>query len=232
VAGLKEPPIERTGQGYLGAIARGQIVHDVLEGLQEDADVDALLETAIGKWDDSAAPPDSAMGRDLREMLGQEIRLVSEHPDYRNVAENPTRRREMPFVHLAGADRHLQGLFDLAACESDGLVLLDVKTAQGDVAHAAEVASRYDLQRSAYVTAAESIGGMPVSRFAFQFSRAEAQISTPVGPAEREQARQQVEEVFAAIEAGDAGLTAYPKECGYCGFKRAGWCPGVNDKAE
>ena len=208
VVGLKEPPIERTGQGYLGAIARGQIVHDVLEGLQEDADFDALLEAAIGKWDDSAAPPDSAAGRDLREMLREEIRLVADHPDYRTVAENPTNRRELPFVHLVGADRHLQGMFDLAACESDGLVLLDVKTAQGDAAHAAEVAGRYDLQRSAYVTAAESIGGIPVSRFAFQFSRAETQISTPVGPAEREQARRQVEEAFAAIDAGAAGLTA------------------------
>lgn len=230
VAGLKEPPVERTGQGYLGAVARGQIVHDVLEGLQEDADVDALLEAAIGRWDESAAPPDSVVGRDLREMLREEIRLVAEHPDYRTVAENPTNRRELPFVHLMGPDRHIQGMFDLAAREGDGLVLLDVKTARGDAAHAAEVARHYDIQRSAYVTAAESIGRMPVTRFAFQFSRAETQISTPIGDEQRAAAQRQVQEALAAIDTGAAGLTAHPKECGYCGFKAAGWCPGINDE--
>ena len=198
--------------------------------MQEDADTDALLEAAIGRWDDSAAPPDSAAGRDLREMLREEIRLVAEQAEYRAVAENPTSRRELPFVHLVGADRQVEGMIDLAAREADGLVLLDVKTTQGDAAAAAANAARYALQRDVYVTAAEAIGGMPVARFAFQFSRAETQVSTPIGSEERAAARRQVEEALAAIDAGGAELTAHPKECGFCGYKRVGWCPGVNDE--
>ncbi len=168
----------------------------------------------------------------MREMLREEIRLIAEQPAYRAVADHPTNRRELPFVHLVEADRHIQGKLDLAAREGGGLVLLDVKTARGDAAHAAEVARHYDIQRSAYVTAAESIGGMPVTRFAFQFSRAETQISTPIGAAEREQARREVERELAQIDGDGAPLTAHPAECGYCGFKQAGWCPGVNDKAD
>lgn len=232
VAGLKEPQVPRDGQGYLSAIARGQIVHDVLEQLQEDADADALLEAAIGKWDDSAAPPDSPAGSDMREMLREEIRLIAGHAEYRVVADHPTNRRELPFVHLVEADRHIQGKLDLAAPEGNGLVLLDVKTARGDAAHAAEVARHYDIQRSAYVTAAESIGGMPVTRFAFQFSRAETQISTTIGAAEREAARREVERELAQIDGDGAPLTAHAAECGYCGFKQAGWCPGVSGEVD
>lgn len=231
VMGLKEPSVERAGQGFLGAIARGQIVHEVLEQMGEARDTDALLEAAIGRWDDSTPPPDTEAGVEVRDMLREEIRQIADRPEYRALADNPTNRRELGFVNVMGADVHIEGKFDLAAYEGAGIALLDVKTAQGDAEHAASVARNYDIQRSVYVTAAEAIGGLPVARFAFQFSRAGVQLSTPMDDAQREAARREVAQQLEAIGSGEAPLTAHPAECGYCGFKRAGWCPGVNDKA-
>jgi len=83
-----------------------------------------------------------------------------------------------------------------------------------------------------YVSAAEAIGGLPVARFAFQFSRAGVQLSTPINDAERDVARREVAEQLSAIGRGEAPLTEHPAECRYCGFRQAGWCPGVPGKVE
>jgi len=227
VAGLKEPEVPRSGGDYLSALARGQVIHEVLEQLEEEADVDALLDAAIGRWDDSAPPPDSEPGQELRERLREELKLVSNHSDYRKLAEHPTARRELGFLQLLGPDQRIEGKIDLAAREPEGIVLLDVKTAQKGKEEVAEIASGYGLQRAVYVQAAEAIGGEPVARFAFQFSRAETQVSTPVTDALRAEGRKQVQEALGAIADGEADLTTFPKECRYCGFKAAGWCPGA-----
>lgn len=227
VAGLKEPVVPRSGGDYLSALSRGQVIHEVLEQLEEDADVDALLDAAIGRWDDSAPPPESEPGQELRERLRAEVELISGHPEYRKVAEHPTARRELAFLELLGPDQHVEGKIDLAAREPDGLVLLDVKTAQKEKEEVAAIADHYGLQRDVYVLAAEAIGGEPVARFAFQFSRAEIQVSTPVTDALRAAGRKEVSAVLAAIGRGEAPLTAHPKECAWCGFKAAGWCAGV-----
>lgn len=232
VMGLKEPEVERGGPGFVSALARGQIVHDVLEHRREELSLEASLEEALEERGNDLPPADSDLGRDVREGLLEEIRLVAEQPEYRALASNPTGRRELGFLHVMDAGAHIEGKFDLAAREDAGIVLLDVKTAQGDAAHAAEVARNYAIQRAVYVTAAEAIGGMPVSRFAFQFSRAGVQLSTPIGAAERETAWREVEEQLLAIGRGEAPLTEHPAECRYCGFRQAGWCPGVNDKAD
>ena len=64
-----------------------------------------------------------------------------------------------------------------------------MKTPQCDEATAREKAVNYRPQQDVYVTAAEEIGGMQVGRFAFQFSRANVQVSDPVDPIARERAR-------------------------------------------
>lgn len=232
VMGLQEPEVERAGPGFVSALARGQIVHDVLEHRREELSLEASLEEALDERGDEVPSADTDIGREVRQKLLEEIRLVADQPEYRALASNPTSRRELGFLNVVDAGAHLEGKFDLAALEDAGIVLLDVKTAQGDAAHAAEVARHYDIQRSVYVRAAEAIGGLPVSRFAFQFSRAGVQLSTPMDGPARESARREVEEQFAAIGRGEAPLTAFPKECRYCGFKAAGWCPGVDGGAD
>lgn len=227
VAGLREPEVGSTGQDFMNAIARGQVVHEVLEQLKGEAEFDDLLEAAVGRWDDGAPPPDTEAGAALRTRLAEEVALVAGHPDYQAVAKAPSARHELAFVRVLAPDQRLEGRMDLAAREGDGLVLLDVKTSQRGADRVEEIAQHYAIQRAVYVEAAEAIGGLPVQRFAFQFSRAERQVSLPIGPAEREEGLRMVLGAVEGIAAGVPDLTLHPMECRYCGFKAEGWCPGV-----
>ena len=227
VAGLREPDVERTGTEFISAIARGLIVHDVLERLREDADLDWLLEEAIGRWDKEAPPPEGARGEEYRKHLREEVELVAKHPDYRAIADLPTARRELGFLHLLPGGSFTQGAVDLAAMRIDGLALVDVKTSQMKSAAARKRAEDYGLQRDVYVAAAEAVSGLPVSEFAFQFSRAGLQVAEAVTPAVRKTIAAELNEAVRGIEAGERSLTQHPWECRFCGYKTAGWCPGV-----
>ncbi len=227
-AGLREPPIDRTSQEFIDAVTRGQVVHDVLEHLREEDELDRLLEDAIGRWDPDAPAPEGIEGVRYRENLREEIERVAGHPSWRALAEAPGARRELGFVHFLGASRHLQGRIDLIAPRADGLAMLDVKTSQGLTPEAARLrAEGYAPQRDVYVGAAEAVSGREVAEFAFHFSGAGEHVSQPVTPALREAGRRRVEEMVDAIEAGDRTLTSSPQECRFCGYRKAGWCAGV-----
>jgi CRISPR/Cas system-associated exonuclease Cas4 (RecB family) len=227
VAGLREPEVERAGPQFISAIARGQIVHDVLEKLREDTDLDRLLEDAIGRWDREAPPPEGAPGERYRRHLKEEVELVAKHPAYRAIADLPTARRELGFVHLRPGGSLTQGAVDLAALRLDGLALVDVKTSQMPAADARRRAGDYAPQRDVYVAAAEGISGLSVAEFALQFSRAGVQVPEPVTPATRQAIETGLAGALGAIEAGERSLTGHPRECQWCGYKKAGWCPGV-----
>ncbi|HEU5050352.1 MAG TPA: UvrD-helicase domain-containing protein [Gemmatimonadales bacterium] len=233
VAGLREPEKDGTTDGVgrdggPGAVVRGQIVHEVLERQGED-DLDILLEDAIGRWDPDAPTPEVPAGRRYRDGLREEIDLVTGQPDYRALAELPSTHRELGFVHFAAPGTIVEGKIDLAAATLDGLVLLDVKTWQGGDDTLAAAADRYALQRDAYVTAVEAIGGQPVARFAFQFSRAARQVSSAVTPADRAAAEARLAALFRSIGSAAPALASKAAECRRCGYRSAGWCAGVND---
>ncbi len=227
LAGLKEPPVERSGDDFLSAIARGQIVHDVLEHLEEEDEFDRLLEAAIGRWDPAAPPPDAEPGRRYRERLAREIETVRSHPDYRALAARPGARRELRFVHLLGPDAFVEGKVDLAAPDGDGIAALDVKTGDADAAAARRKAEAYALQRSVYLAALEALSGRPVTRFAFHFSMARTQVGGPLSAEERAAAGPAVREAIGRIGVGEPALTEFPAECRYCGYRKVGWCEGV-----
>ncbi|MBK7925459.1 MAG: PD-(D/E)XK nuclease family protein [Gemmatimonadetes bacterium] len=63
VAGLREPAVERSGGAFLGAVARGSLVHDVLEHAREGLEYETALEAAIGRWDPAAPRPTPPRGR-------------------------------------------------------------------------------------------------------------------------------------------------------------------------
>jgi ATP-dependent helicase/nuclease subunit A len=231
VAGLGEPEVEREGTEFISALRRGQIVHDVLEKLREEAELDLLLEAAIGRWDPEAPAPEGARGQAYRRHLKEEVERVATHPDYRAIADLPTARRELGFVHLLPGGSFTQGAVDLAAMRLDGLALVDVKTSQMSAAAAKQRAADYALQRDVYVAAAEGVSGLPVSEFALQFSRGGVQVPEPVTPAARETIKAELTEAVGAIEGGERSLTTHPWECRYCGYKVAGWCPGVPMRA-
>ncbi len=239
VAGLREP--DRTagpdpsGEWAASATVRGQIVHDVLEHHGED-DLDLLLEDAIGRWDPEAPTPEVATGREYRDDLREEIGLVAGHPDYRALDDLPTRRRELAFVHIAGRDAAgrdgiVEGRIDLAARAADGVVLLDVKTHQGTGDALGAVAAGYATQRDAYVTAVEAIGGQPVARFAFQFSRAATQLAEEITAEGRALAGARVAALLESVGGPAPALARDPAQCRWCGYRRVGWCQGVEPDA-
>ena len=210
-------------------MARGQIVHDVLEH-EGEGELADLLEAAIGRWDEDAPPPESERGLRYRAHLGDEVTRVLEHPEYAELAARAGARRELSFLRVRPDGAAIQGFIDLAVptANGGGLELLDVKTTQCSAGQAPDVAAQYGPQRDVYVSAAEAISGRPVERFAFQFSRARVQIGEPLDPAAREAAARRVDERIEEIEGGGAPLTEHPAECGYCGYRRVGLCPGVH----
>jgi ATP-dependent helicase/nuclease subunit A len=227
VKGVREPDIDRSGEDFINAIVRGQIVHDVLEHLQEQDELDQLLEDAIGRWDANAPPPEGREGHRYRSHLREEVESVASHPEYRALADHPSAQRELKFLYIHNEHNVAEGRIDLAAAPDEGVVLLDVKTSQVDAQTARERVASYESQRNVYITASEGISTHPISRFAFQFTRAGVQISDEISDDVRANAQINFLETAAAIGRGEPELTQYPRECEFCGYKRVGWCEGV-----
>ena len=227
VAGLREPPVERSGPEYTSAIARGQVVHEVLELLEREDEIDPLLDAAIGRWQPDDPTPEAPERRQVRAELRAEVLATLGNPAYRALADQPTARWELAFLAILGPDQVAEGKVDLVAIEGDRLAVLDVKTGSGDEQTAQRKAEGYSLQRDTYVTALEHIGGTPVGRFAFQFSATGRQVSEEVADDVRQAAAVEIRRMMAEMGAGEPGLTRHPAECRWCGYKRAGWCGGV-----
>ncbi len=233
VVGIREPPLAAAERDALiSAVQRGQIVHDVLERLREEADLDSLLEDAIGRWDENAPAPESDRGSAYRAHLRDEVSRVVEHPDYIELASRPGARHELPFLYVAADGVAGQGSIDLAVPDTDaagapGMTLLDVKTTQCDAAGARLKAEQYAPQRDVYVTAATAIAGLPVHRFAFQFTRAAVQLTQDIDASGRAAAAGRFAESARQIAEEHAPLTRFPQECRFCGYRKVRLCPGA-----
>jgi hypothetical protein len=226
VAGLWEPEVTRGSGGFIEAVKRGQIVHDVLEQSWEDDRLDQVLEAAIGRRDEDAPSADTSAGVRYRGHLREEIELVRNHPGYRAVAENPTARHELPFVRLLDEETWIEGKIDLAARGQDGAILLDLKTWQGDAEGARANAEHYVIQRDVYAGSVEALGES-VGKFVFHYSRAREQVAWTWDDARREEGRERVAALLERLGKEPPRLTDHSHECNWCGFKNAGWCPGV-----
>lgn len=222
---VREPAVERSGANFDGAITRGQIVHDVLERLRVDSELDSLIADAIGRTDPDAPAPNSVAGRRERERLRATIERVSADPRWREIADLPGARRELRFVHLTPRGGW-QGAFDLAARTEQGQILLDVKTG-GRTGDLADAAARYGLQRDVYVAAARAIAGEPVAEFRFHFSEANEQVRSTFSADQLADLDTRLADLAAGMERDAPALTSHPEECRFCGFKGAGWCPGA-----
>ena len=228
IARLREPPVERSGPAYMSAIARGQIVHEVLELLEREDELEPLLDAAIGRWQPDDIAPETPQRGELRERLRAEVLAVSGHPEYRALADRSTARRELAFLAILGPDQVAEGKVDLAALEGDQLGVLDVKTGGADEETARRKAQGYALQRDTYVTALEHISGLKVGRFAFQFSAAGVQVSEGVTEAGRQAAAAGIRRTLEEMALGKPALTKHPADCRWCGYQRVGWCEGVS----
>ena len=226
VMGLREPEVHhaaqrgRAGEHDGGAVARGQVVHDVLEQLREDADLTLLLENAILEWDGAAPTRDTGAGARYRDRLMEELREVAADPNYHAVAALPSARHELGFLHIATDTAQVQGSMDLAACDDGGVVVLDVKTSRLESrSDAAAVAARYAVQRDVYTAAAAEVSGLPVTRFAFQFTRPVQQVDGgPTGDIHR---------LLRVLGVHEPQLAHDPADCERCGYRSVGWCAGA-----
>ncbi len=227
VAGLPEPDADASEERLVAAVRRGQIVHEVLERIREEDELPGLLEAAIGRWDEHAPPPDGERGRRYRAHLREEVENVLEHPDYREIFDRPDARRELGFAYIHADGIAATGRIDLAAPGGNGLRLLDVKTTQCDADAVETKVAQYGPQRDVYVTAAEAIAGTPVDWFAFQFTRARVHARQRMDDDARDRARGAFDLRAREVGAGRTDLTEHPEECWFCGYGRAGICPGA-----
>jgi hypothetical protein len=202
-------------------------VHDVLEHIREEAELEVLLEAALGRWDPDRPAPETEPGREYRNALVREIENVRNDPAYRALDDTPGRRRELEFVHLVSGTDFLQGKIDLAAPGNGGLSALDVKTGGGDADAIRRKAEGYTLQRSVYVGALEAISGRPVTKFAFQFTSNGAQVGGPITDEIRSNAAEEVKRALDLMQGDAPALTQHPMECRFCGYKKMKWCEGV-----
>jgi len=228
VLGLREPPVDRAGADFGSAVARGQVVHDVLDQYRVDAELDALIDDAVRKWDPDAPAPETEEGGAYRAALRRELEAVVSDPGYREVADLPGARHELGFVHLDRGGRGWQGAFDLAAATGTGQVLLDIKTGgKGGDVDWDHIARRYEVQRDVYAAAASAIAGQPVAEFRFHFSQAGHQVRYSFSAEELAGLAPRLGAMAERMESGAPELTAPPEECRFCGFKKVGWCTGV-----
>jgi hypothetical protein len=66
-----------------------------------------------------------------------------------------------------------------------------------------------------------------VTSFAFHFASNGVEVGGLVGAELRAQAAVDVQRALAAMGAEAPALTKFPAECGFCGYRRKGWCEGV-----
>jgi ATP-dependent helicase/nuclease subunit A len=228
---IPEPrPEGRGGDATISSVARGQIVHDVLERIREDAELEFLLEDAIGRWDEHAPPPDSDSGTRYRDVLAAEIERVLALPEYAALASAPDARRELRFLHVLGEGAAMQGAIDLAAADGDGVALVDVKTSRVDAVAARKKAAEYAIQKDVYVSAASALGPRPVKSFGFIFSGPATGVVSEIGPERARGASARVRSVLPVLQHAPDEKTADPRECYFCGYRVANLCEGVREE--
>ena len=147
------------------AAITGQIVHDVLERVaNSEAELDALLENAIARWDEDATEQESEAARTYRAFLRERVTAATASSEWTQLAGSPGARRELTFTRILSDGAVINGALDLVAPTESGARILDLKT--GVRAAAAELAKRYAVQAAVYVDAVQAIRGSGKASFA------------------------------------------------------------------
>ncbi len=232
VVGIREPEIvpgaTHGGQaGEINAIKRGLIVHDVLERLRENEELDTLLADAVRRHDPGAPSPESTEGTGYRAEIAAELRAALEQPGYRAVLDAAGAQRELAFLHIVDADTYIEGKIDLVAPGEDGYRVVDVKTSQCDPDAAAFKAEQYAIQKAVYVAALEGIGGRPVAAFDFQFTAIATQIGGSLTDESRAALSARLRATLKELDVEPPSLAKSANDCRHCGYRAVGWCPGV-----
>lgn len=156
--------VGRDGRTAGRAIVAGQVVHDVLERIGDDeAELDALLEQAIARWDEDAPGPGTDLGRQYRGFLRTRVEAARQAPAWQALVAAPSARRELAFTRIRPDGTAIVGAFDLVARDGDAIRILDLKSS---AASTEALAERYRVQAAVYVDAARAIAGARDCTFA------------------------------------------------------------------
>ena len=143
--------------GDVPAVVRGTLIHGVLERIEEEEELAALLDETIGALDAPELEVAMAPGSRYRAALEEEIRRVLQGEEWRWYVEGE-HYRELAFVHLAGARSWRVGKFDLYRPDEPEARIIDFKTHQIGPEEVEEKAQDYAVQSEVYTAAAEVRG--------------------------------------------------------------------------
>ncbi len=183
------PAPSAAAEGGVPPEVRGQLIHGVLERIEEEREIARVLNEAIAEI--GAPELEALLDRDApyRRALEREIVRVVRSPEWAWYVEG-AHWRELSFVHLVGPREWRIGAFDLyrsaepalpgrvreklreagatGAADWDGKWIVDFKTHAIEAAEAAGVAAGYAVQAAVYAEAAAALGGP--ARVLFHFT--------------------------------------------------------------
>jgi len=144
---------DSTSSGEIPARVRGDIIHGVLERIQDESELTELLDVTIGALDAPELEERLAPGTEYRLALETEIEGVVQSDEWKEYTAGE-HYRELPFVQLVSPDKWRLGAFDLFRVDPDWIV--DFKTHDIQPGQAEVTAADYRLQALLYRAAARA----------------------------------------------------------------------------
>ncbi|MGH7657163.1 MAG: 3'-5' exonuclease, partial [Gemmatimonadales bacterium] len=123
------------GKDTIPADVRGNLIHGVLERIQEEDQITELLDVVVGALDSGDLEQRLASGSRYRDQLEEEIRKVVSSDEWRWYVEGEN-WRELWFVQFRTPRKWRVGAFDLYRPGEPGGVIVDFKTSNVDAAGA------------------------------------------------------------------------------------------------
>ena len=145
------------GAPALQATVRGTLIHGVLERIEREDDLAAILEETIGSLDDPELEQLMSTHSSYREALEAEIRRIVRSDAWKWYVEGEN-YRELSFLHLLGPRDWRVGAFDLYRPGDPETWVVDFKTHEIEAPEVAEVAAGYRIQAQVYRQAAQVAG--------------------------------------------------------------------------
>ena len=141
----------------LQATVRGTVIHGVLERIQQEDELAAILEETIGGLDDPELERFMSSHSRYRQTLEAEIRRIVRSDTWKWYVEGEN-YRELGFLHLRGACDWRVGAFDLYRPGDPENWVVDFKTHEICADEVADAAVGYRIQAQVYRLAARIAG--------------------------------------------------------------------------
>ena len=141
----------------LQATLRGTLIHGVLECIQQEDELAAILEQAIGSLDDPEVEQFMSSHSHYRAALEAEIRRIVRSDNWKWYVEGKN-YRELSFLHLLAPRDWRVGAFDLYRPGDPDTWVVDFKTHEIEADEVVEIAAGYRIQLQIYQQAAQVAG--------------------------------------------------------------------------